>query len=115
MSSSWSLTIFSSWKRPGTDEAILWYGIDRTYRQKALPAEGLSGEVRGLTPALEAFRKLHARLLDYARTTSDNLRGHVVDREQCDAYQWLLLISTHTQRHILQIREIKKNPEFPRR
>ena len=102
-------------KRSGTDEGVLWYGIDRTHRQKALPAEDPKGQVRDLADGLDAFGKLHAKMLAYARTTADDLRGHVVDREECDAYQWLLLISTHTQRHILQIREIRKNGKFPRR
>jgi len=30
-----------------------------------------------------------------------------------DCYQWLLMISAHSQRHILQIREIKHSPGFP--
>jgi hypothetical protein len=30
-----------------------------------------------------------------------------------DVYQWFLMISTHSQRHILQIREIKADPRFP--
>ena len=56
----------------------------------------------------------HAELLQYVRTTKGDLRGRLVARQQCDAYQWALLISTHEQRHILQIREIKANPKFPR-
>jgi integrase len=36
-------------------------------------------------------------------------------RQGCDAYQWALLISTHEQRHILQIREIKSDPKFPKK
>ena len=28
-------------------------------------------------------------------------------RRHMDVYQWFLMISTHSQRHILQIREIK--------
>jgi hypothetical protein len=39
----------------------------------------------------------------------------VVERKGCDAYQWLLLISSHRQRHILQVREIKASVRFPRR
>ena len=45
------------------------------------------------------------------RTTKDDLRGRLEARQQCDADQWALLISTHEQRHILQIREIKANPK----
>jgi vacuolar-type H+-ATPase subunit H len=64
---------------------------------------------------LDALRKLHAEMLQYARTTAEDLRSHVVEREGSDAYQWLLLISSHEQRHILQIREIKANPKFPKK
>jgi hypothetical protein len=38
-----------------------------------------------------------------------------VERQRSDAYQWALLISTHEQRHILQIREIKADPKYPKR
>jgi hypothetical protein len=97
------------------DADILWYGIDRTQRGKAVPAEEPAGQLRDLQTGLNSFRKIHARLLQYARTTSDDLRGHVVEREGSDAYQWLLLISTHEQRHILQIRETKADPKFPKK
>jgi hypothetical protein len=98
----------------GTDADILWYGIDRTQRQKAIPGEDPKRQVRDLEAGLEAYRKLHARLLQYAKTTTDDLRSRIVDREGCDAYQWLLLISTHEQRHVLQIREIKRAKGFPK-
>jgi DinB superfamily len=101
--------------RTGTDADILWYGIDRTQRQKAIPSEGPKGQLRDLGQGLERFRALHAQMLQYARTTNDDLRGHFVEREGCDAYQWLLLISTHEQRHILQIRELKADPKFPKK
>jgi hypothetical protein len=99
----------------GTDADILWYGIDRTQREKAVPAEEPKRQLRDLRAGLDAFRKLHAQLLQYARTTDDDLRSHVVERQRCDAYQWALLISTHEQRHILQIREIKAAPDFPKK
>jgi hypothetical protein len=102
-------------RRPATDEGMLWYGIDRTQRQKALATEEPKGQLRDLQTGLDVLRKLHARVLEYARTTNDDLRAHVVEREQSDAYQWLLLISTHAQRHILQIREIKADPKFPKK
>jgi hypothetical protein len=30
-------------------------------------------------------------------------------------YQWFLMISSHSQRHILQIREIKAQANYPRK
>ncbi len=101
-------------KSPATDADILWYGIDRTNREKAIPSEVPKG-LRDLQNGLDAHRKLHARLVQYVRTTEDDLRGHLVERQGCDAYQWALLISTHEQRHILQIREIKADPNFPKK
>ncbi len=98
-----------------TDADILWYGVDRTQRQKAVPAEEPKGQLRDLRVGLDAFRKLRAEMLQLVRTTSEDLRGHIVEREGSDAYQWLLLISTHGQRHILQIREIKADSRFPGR
>ena len=102
-------------KPPATDADILWYGIDRTQRQKAIPAEEPKGQLRDPRAALDTLRKLHAQMLQYVRTTDDDLRSHVVEREGSDAYQWMLLISTHEQRHVLQIREIKADAKFPRK
>jgi hypothetical protein len=97
------------------DAAILWYGIDRTYRETAIPSERAKGELQDLRAGLDAYRTQHARLLQYAKTTKDDLRNRFVERQGCDAYQWALLISTHEQRHILQIREIKADPKFPKK
>jgi len=104
-----------SGRSPASDDSFLWYGIDRTNRGQAIPAELPSGRLADLKTGIESFRKLRAEMLKYIRTTQDDLRSHLVRRENCDAYQWLLLISAHAQRHILQIREVKKNPRFPRR
>jgi DinB family protein len=95
------------------DADLLWYGIDRTNKEIALTTETPKGQVRDLRTGLADYRKHHARLLQYVGTTQDDLRNRVVERQGCDAYQWALLISTHEQRHILQIREIKADPKFP--
>ena len=98
-----------------SDADVLWYGIDRTRREQAIPGERPAGDLRDMPTALATYRKHHDRLLQYIKTTSDDLRGHIVQRQGCDAYQWALLISTHEQRHVLQIREIKANPRFPKK
>jgi hypothetical protein len=95
------------------DEDVLWYGIDRTAKERAIPGERPAGNLRDLRAAMESYRKHHDRLLQYVKTTNDDLRNHIVPRQRSDAYQWALLISTHEQRHVLQIREIKRNPRFP--
>jgi hypothetical protein len=97
-----------------TDADVLWYGIDRTRRETALRSEEPSRQLKDLQSGVAAYLKQHAQLLQYIRTTTDDLRRRLVDRQQSDAYQWALLISTHDQRHILQIREIKAHPKYPR-
>jgi len=44
---------------------------------------------------LDTLRKLHGEMLEYVKTTQEDLRAHFV-RGGSDAYQWLLLISTTT-------------------
>ena len=98
-----------------TDADVLWYGIDRVRKEQAISGERTSGEQRDVRAGMETYRKHHDRLLQYVKTTEDDLRSHFVARQRCDAYQWALLISTHEQRHVLQIREIKADPKFPKK
>ena len=97
------------------DVDVLWYGIDRTNRETALKSEDPSRKLRDVAAGMAEYRKHHTRLLEYLRTTKDDLRRRFVERQNCDAYQWAMLISTHEQRHILQIREIRSHPKFPKR
>jgi hypothetical protein len=98
-----------------TDEDVLWYGIDRITHQKTEARKEPKGDVKDVRSGLSSFTKLHAEMLQYAQTTDDDLRAHAVPEWATDAYQCLLGISTHAQRHILQIREVKADPEFPRK
>ena len=97
------------------DVDVLWYGIDRTDRETAISTEVPSRKIADIAAGLKAYRTDHARLLQYVRTTKDDLRRKLVARQQSDAYQWALLISTHEQRHILQIREIKAHARYPQK
>jgi uncharacterized damage-inducible protein DinB len=103
-------------KQPSaTDADMLWYGIDRTERQKTQAVEEPAGKLKDVQEGVARFRKLRAEMLAYARTTDDDLRSHLFTDWGVDAYQGLLGISTHAQRHILQIREIKAQPGFPKK
>lgn len=109
-------------KLPGTltrgadpDENFLWYGIDRTVRNKTGTAREPQGQLTSAAEGLARFRKLRATMLQYARTTGEDLRTHAVQKSKTDMYQWFLMISTHSQRHILQIQEIKADAAYPRK
>ena len=98
---------------PSTDLDRLWYGIDRTERTKTVPAETPKQTYADLAPALQDFHTLRATMLNYIRTSQEDWRHHLIPDWDRDAYQWMLMISAHSQRHILQIREIKHNAAFP--
>jgi hypothetical protein len=60
------------------------------------------------------FRALRATIWTFAAETQDNLRGRKLVEGNMSVHQWLLMISTHAQRHILQIKEIKDAAAFPK-
>ena len=101
--------------RKASDADVLWYGIDRTRHEKTEPRKDPQGHKINISEALTRYGKMHATMVAYATTTTDDLRAHTVPDWGVDAYQCLLEISTHEQRHILQIREIKAGAGFPKR
>ena len=101
-------------KLEATDAGILWYGIDRTNRQKTGEARVPHGTFKSAAEALAAFRKLRSTMREYAQATSDDLRSRKLLEGNMDVYQWFLMISTHSQRHILQIREVKAHAGYPK-
>jgi hypothetical protein len=100
-------------KIEATDAGILWYGIDRTSRATTGEARVPTGKVPNVRDPLDRFRKLRATMRGYAAKTADDLRSRKLLEGNMDVYQWFLMISTHAQRHILQIREIKADPSYP--
>jgi hypothetical protein len=66
--------------------------------------------------ALDRFLAGRARTAEFLKSTPD-LREHVVDSpvgQKMDAYQWLLFMSAHSERHTKQILEVKADPNFPK-
>ncbi len=101
-------------KAETTDAAILWYGIDRTNRARTGEARVPHGKFKNVQESLAEFRKLRGTVRTYANTTQEDPRSRLLLEGNMDVYQWLLMISTHSQRHILQIREIKAHGSYPR-
>jgi uncharacterized damage-inducible protein DinB len=102
-------------KPQATDLAMLWYGIDRTQRSTTGEARVPRDQFKDLNSAHASFKKLRAEMMKVAKDTQDDLRGRQFLTASQDLYQWFLMISTHAQRHIMQIREVKAHKDFPRK
>jgi hypothetical protein len=66
--------------------------------------------------SLKAFLETRRETEDFLRNTSD-LRDHAVMSpigKNLDAYEWVLYIAAHSERHTKQILEVKADPNFPK-
>lgn len=66
---------------------------------------------------LAHFKESRDRNIAYIQTTDDDLRSHFMEHpllKTIDAYQVMLLISAHSERHTAQINEVKADPNFPK-
>ena len=103
-------------KSSATDADIMWYGIDHVVHTKTGGGHEKVDTYKDADEALARFQALRATMIEYIKTTQDDLREHSFgDKEVIDCWQWLLEISTHAERHIQQIREIKADPNFPKK
>jgi hypothetical protein len=98
------------------DDAILTMIVDRSKKFSA--PEPLVPTQRFGTPAatLEAFRTERAATLELAAGDAD-FRAHAVKHPGfgvLDTYGWMLFLSAHTERHTLQIEEVKAHPDYPK-
>lgn len=97
------------------DALVLAAVPDRSRKAQAPPELVPKGR---WTPAeaLEHFLKSRAETIAFVQSTPD-LREHVSDSpigQKLDAYEWLLFIGAHSERHTKQIQEVKSNPGFPK-
>ena len=104
-------------KSAATDADIMWYGIDRVVHTKTGGGHEKVDTYKDMGEALGKFQALRGTMIDYIKTTNDDLRAHSFGEygEVIDCWQWMLEISTHAERHIQQIREIKNDPNFPKK
>lgn len=100
------------------DGMVLAMIPDRSHKAQAPPPLIPTGR---WTPAetLDHFQKSRAKTIEFLET-SQGLRQHVTAiadsplGQPMDAYEWLLFIAAHSERHTKQILEVKADPNFPK-
>jgi len=103
--------------RVKNDAMILTGLTDRSQKFKAPEMLQPTRRFATLQEAVAHFGKSRQQTLDYAKTSTDDLRSHAAPHpvfKEMDGYQWLLLLSGHSERHTLQILEVKAEPTFPK-
>jgi DinB family protein len=100
------------------DQKVLAATVDRSQKFTAPEPIRPSSKFASVDEAVAHFEKSRARVLDYVRSGQDDLRHHLAENpasgSPIDGYQWILLLSAHTERHVAQIEEVKADPKFPK-
>ena len=98
-------------------DAKLTAGVqDRSHKLQAPEPLIPSGKFATPAAAIAAFTEARDKSIAYVKTTSDDLRTHVGKGPagDMDAYQFLVLMSSHSERHTKQIKEVEADPNFPK-
>jgi hypothetical protein len=101
-----------------TDEQVMKNLEDRSVKVKTFaPLEPLNTGFQNIDEAIASFRENRGKLIDYVKSTPSDLRSHVATLPvgSFDAYQMILFIGAHTNRHVLQMREVMADPGFPKK
>ena len=69
-----------------------------------------------LDEAMADFKENRTAHIKYLKSSTEDLRNHVMQLPigMIDCYQLCLAIPAHSEQHLLQIEEIKKDPAFPK-
>ncbi|AYL96704.1 DinB family protein [Mucilaginibacter celer] len=100
-----------------SDEQLITAVEDRSHKSKTFAAlEPANSPYKTEPEALAAFKENRAKLITFVGSTKLDLRNHVLvlPLGTYDAYQFILLIAAHTNRHTRQIDEVKADAGFPK-
>lgn len=104
-------------KTKGKEEAVLTKVVDRSVKAQAPEFLKPSGRWKSEPELVQEYEKRRGANIAYIKTTNDPLHDHVLPHPAAgplDGYEWLLLISAHSERHTAQIEEVKADPNFPK-
>lgn len=100
-----------------TDDQVVQMIESREHKVKTAPTmEPQNTEYKTMDDALQSFKTNRGKLIEYVKTTNDDLRSHVATLPfgTYDSYQLVLFIAAHSKRHTAQIEEVKADPNFPK-
>ncbi|MFP2995088.1 DinB family protein [Spongiivirga sp. MCCC 1A20706] len=97
------------------DDEVIAMMVDRSNKVKTSEPFEPSGRFGSYEETLTAFKKKRASNIEFIKNTEADLRGRFQQMPfgTLDAYQLMLFLSAHAERHVLQIEELLADDEFP--
>jgi len=100
-----------------SDKDLIAMIVDRSQKVKTQKPFEPTGKFGSHAATLEAFETKRAANIEFVKTTDADLRNRTQPFPfgTVDAYQVLLFMSAHTERHVRQIEEIIVHENFPKK
>jgi DinB family protein len=98
------------------DDAVVAMIPDRSHKAQAPDALKPTNRFASPEGSLKHFLESRAQTEEFLNNTPD-LRRHVTDSPlgmKLDAYEWVLFLTAHSERHLKQLQEVKSDSNFPR-
>ncbi|HMT07786.1 MAG TPA: DinB family protein [Pyrinomonadaceae bacterium] len=101
-------------------EAIMQKVPDRTNKfQAPEPIRPDKSPWTTMEATMDAFKIRRDNTIKFVESGNDDMRERFMMNPafnaELDAYQWIIFLSAHTERHVKQILEVKANPNFPKK
>ena len=95
----------------GREQAIILRALDRSERSQAPESILPMSRFRSKDEMASAFRSARQATIAYVKTVDQPLKAYVATHPftgDMSAYQWLVWIAAHSDRHLLQLEELLK-------
>lgn len=102
----------------GKDESMPKRMVDRSGKAQAPEMLKPSNRWKTRDELIAHFKESRDRNIAFVESTDEDMRAHVAPHPvfgPLDAYQWLLGLSAHSERHTLQLNEVKTLAGYPRK
>src|ERR1700730_3057998 len=99
------------------DTMVMTMIPDRSHKAQAPEELKPTNRFGGPDGSLRHFEETRTKTEDLLKNTPD-LRAHAVDSPmgvKLGAYEWILFMGAHSERHTKQILEVKADPNFPKK
>ena len=100
-----------------TDEQLVAMMQSREKKVKTFtPFEPQNTGYKTMDEAMNDFKTRRADHIKYIKTTTEDLRNHVIQMPfgSLDCYQLSLMVAAHSERHRKQMEEVKSDPNYPK-